>query len=67
MRLKVIVHETNTSGLWAEIPSLPGCISRGNNYQELINNLYSSVERKLAIDKSDLNLATNSKLMEVII
>ncbi len=67
MRLKVIVHETNTSGLWAEIPSLPGCISRGNNYQELINNLYSTVERKLAIDKSDLNLATNSKLMEVIL
>lgn len=67
MRLKIIVHETDTSGLWAEIPSLPGCISRGNNYQELINNLYSTVEKKLSIDKNELELSTNSKLMEVII
>ena len=66
MRLKIIVHETETSGLWAEVPSLPGCISRGKNYQELITNLYSAVDRTLSIEKDSLKLSNNSKIMEVI-
>jgi len=66
MRLKIIVHETEKSGLWAEVPSLPGCISRGSSYQELITNLYSAVERTLSLDKDSLKLSNNSKIMEVI-
>lgn len=66
MRLKVIVHETETNGLWAEVPSLPGCVSRGDNYQELITNLYSAIERTLSLDKGSDKLARNSKIMEVI-
>lgn len=67
MRLKIIVHETDTTGLWAEVPSLPGCVSKGKNYQELIGNLYATLEKTLSVDNSTLNLASNSKLMEVII
>ncbi len=67
MRLKIIVHETDTTGLWAEVPSLPGCVSRGKNYQELMGNLYSTLEKTLSVDKSKLNLTSNSRLMEVII
>ncbi len=67
MRLKIIVHETDTTGLWAEVPSLPGCVSRGKNYQELMGNLYSTLEKTLSVNSSDLNLSENTKLMEVII
>lgn len=67
MRLKIIVHETDTTGLWAEVPSLPGCVSRGKNYQELIGNLYSTLEKTLSVDHRDLTLSSKSKLMEVII
>jgi len=67
MRLKIIVHETEKSGLWAEVPSLPGCISRGNNYQELMTNLYSAVERTLSLDKKGRKLSNKSKIMEVIL
>jgi len=67
MRLKIIVHETDTTGLWAEIPSLPGCVSRGKNYQELMGNLYSTLEKTLSVDRSEIELTSNSKLMEVII
>jgi predicted RNase H-like HicB family nuclease len=67
MRLKVILHETETSGLWAEVPSLPGCYGRGKNYQELITNLYSAVERTLSMDENMQKKAHNaSKIMEVI-
>jgi predicted RNase H-like HicB family nuclease len=67
MRLKIIVHETDTTGLWAEVPSLPGCVSRGKNYQELMGNLYSTLEKTLSVDHRELDLTSNSKLMEVII
>jgi len=67
MRLKVIVHETEKSGLWAEVPSLPGCVSRGNNYQELMTNLYSAVEKTLSVDKDSRTLSKKSKIMEVIL
>ena len=67
MRLKVIVHETEKSGLWAEVPSLPGCVSRGNNYQELMTNLYTAVERTLSFDKNGQKLSKKSKIMEVIL
>lgn len=68
MRLKVILHETETSGLWAEVPSLPGCYGRGKNYQELITNLYSAVERTLSMESTQKKEKANraSKIMEVI-
>ncbi len=67
MRLKIIVHETDSTGLWAEVPSLPGCVSRGKNYQELMGNLYSTLEKTLSVDQTQLHLTNNAKLMEVII
>lgn len=27
MKLKVIIHEAEEGGLWAEIPALPGCVT----------------------------------------
>ena len=66
MRLKIIVHETEKSGLWAEVPSLPGCVSRGNNYQELITNLNSAVQRTLSPHMDSFKLSHNSTIMEVI-
>jgi len=29
MKLKVIIHEAEEGGFWAEVPSLPGCASQG--------------------------------------
>jgi len=28
MKLKVIVHETEEGGYWAEVPSIPGCATQ---------------------------------------
>ncbi|MEW6107047.1 MAG: type II toxin-antitoxin system HicB family antitoxin, partial [Bacillota bacterium] len=29
MKLKVIVHEAEEGGYWAEVPSIPGCATQG--------------------------------------
>ena len=29
MKLKVIVHQAEEGGYWAEVPAIPGCVSQG--------------------------------------
>jgi predicted RNase H-like HicB family nuclease len=35
MRVKVIVPEAEEGGFWAEVPSIPGCATQGNMFEEL--------------------------------
>jgi predicted RNase H-like HicB family nuclease len=44
MKLKVIVHEAEEGGYWAEVPSIPGCATQGDTFEELLQNLYEAVE-----------------------
>jgi predicted RNase H-like HicB family nuclease len=39
MKLKVIVHEAEEGGFWAEVPALPGCMTQGETKEELMKNL----------------------------
>ena len=38
MSLKVVIHEEEEGGYWAEAPSLPGCVSQGETLEELEEN-----------------------------
>ncbi len=35
MKYKVIIHEAEEGGYWAEVPSLPGCFSQGETFEEV--------------------------------
>jgi predicted RNase H-like HicB family nuclease len=39
MRLRVIVHEAEEGGYWAEVPGFPGCVSEGDTLEELRENI----------------------------
>ena len=39
MKLKVLVHAAEEGGFWAEIPALPGCLSEGETYDEVLSNI----------------------------
>jgi len=39
MRYKVIVHEAEEGGYWAQAPSLPGCVSQGETLEEVKDNI----------------------------
>ena len=43
VKLKVIVHETEEGGYWAKVPSIPGCTTQRNSFEELLQNLYEAV------------------------
>ena len=44
MKLKVIIHEAVEGGYWAEVPSIPGCATQGETFDELLANIYEAVE-----------------------
>ena len=44
MRLKTIIHEAEEGGFWEEVPAIPGCATQGYSFEELLENLYESVE-----------------------
>ncbi len=50
MKLKVIIHEAEEGGLWAEVPALPGCVTQAETMEELIPNIYEAVEGCLSVD-----------------
>lgn len=67
MKLKVIIHEAEEGGFWAEVPSLPGCASQGESMVELINNLYEAVEGCLAIDMENIHLENKDTVGELAV
>jgi predicted RNase H-like HicB family nuclease len=49
VRLKVIIHEAEEGGYWAEVPAIPGCATQGDTFEELLVNLYEAVEACLKV------------------
>ena len=53
MKLKVIIHEAEEGGYWAEVSTIPGCASQGDTFEELLLNLYEAVGACLSVDIDD--------------
>ena len=67
MKLKVIVHEAEEGGYWAEVPSIPGCATQGETFEELLSNLYEAVEACLAVDVNDVSLSEKDRIVEIAV
>ncbi len=50
MKLKVLVHEAEEGGFWAEVPSIPGCSTQGDSIEELIENLHEAIKGCLSVN-----------------
>lgn len=50
MKLKVVVHEAEEGGYWAEVPAIPGCATQGKDFAEVLKNLNEAVAGCLAVD-----------------
>jgi predicted RNase H-like HicB family nuclease len=67
MKLKVIIHDAEEGGYWAEVPSILGCATQGDTFDELLSNLYEAVDACLAVDLGELRLTEDSKIMEIAV
>ncbi len=67
MKVKVVIHEAEEGGFWAEVPSIPGCATQGDSFDELLSNIYEAVEGCLSIDVQDISVSEKDKVMEIAI
>lgn len=71
MKIKVIVHEEENGGFWAEVPALPGCLTQADTWQELLPNLYEAIEGYLIvrseIEESKKEEDANYQIVEIAV
>lgn len=67
MKLKVIVHEAEEGGYWAEVPSIPGCATQGETFEELLQNLYEAIEGCLSVEVSPAQISGKDRVLEIAI
>ena len=67
MKLKVIVHEAEEGGDWAEVPSIPGCATQGETFDELLGNIYEAVEGCLSVDIKDVKVTGKDRILEIAV
>ena len=56
MKFKVIVHEAEEGGYWAEVPTIPSCATQGRTFDELLSSIQEVVKGCLAVDVSDASV-----------
>jgi predicted RNase H-like HicB family nuclease len=55
MRIKIVVHEAEEGGFWAEVPAIPGCATEGETMDELLRNVRDAIEGCLLVKMAPPN------------
>jgi predicted RNase H-like HicB family nuclease len=66
MKIKVVVHEAEEGGFWAEVPAIPGCVSQGETLDELMQNVREAIEGCLATEVSPPSPGGREQFLEII-
>ena len=68
MKLKVVVHEAEEGGYWAEVPAIPGCATQGDTFEELLHNLYEAVEGCMSVEvEKPIRKKGKRRVMEIAV
>ena len=67
MKIKVVVHDAEEGGFWAEVPAIPGCVSQGETFEELLQNLYDAIEGCLSVDVAPPRPDGKERVIEIAV
>ncbi len=67
MKIKVVIHEAEEGGYWAEVPAIPGCATQGDTFEELLQNLYEAVEGCLSVDVDQPASKDSARVVEIVV
>src|SRR2546425_11342956 len=67
MKIKVVVHEAEEGGFWAEVPAIPGCASQGETMDELLRNLKEAIEGCLSVDVAEPKPGGKERILEIAV
>lgn len=65
MKIKVVVHEAEEGGYWAEVPAIPGCASQGETMEELLKNVREAIEGCLSVDVKEPEATNKGQVLEI--
>ena len=67
MKIQVVIHEAEEGGYWAEVPSIPGCATQGDSFEELLSNLYEAVEGCLSVEIAEVPVSDTDRVIEIAV
>lgn len=67
MKMKVIIHEAEEGGYWAEVPAIPGCATQGETFEELLQNLYEAIEGCMSVDLDAVKINSKDRIVEIAV
>jgi predicted RNase H-like HicB family nuclease len=67
MKIKVVVHDAEEGGFWAEVPAIPGCATQGETFEELLQNLYEAIEGCLSVDVDAPKSDGTQRVLEIAV
>ncbi|MUG91170.1 DUF1902 domain-containing protein [Scytonema sp. UIC 10036] len=67
MKFKAIVHQAEEGGFWAEVPALPGCITEGDTWEELMTNLKDAIEGWLEVANESHSTNDTDRIVEIAV
>ena len=67
MTLKAIVHHAEEGGYWAEVPSLPGCVTQGETLDEVKANLREAIDGWLSAGVEERESNPSDEVLELTV
>jgi predicted RNase H-like HicB family nuclease len=65
VKVKVVVHEAEEGGYWADVPAIPGC--EGETWEELLTNLHEAIEGCLSVEVAQSESFPTDRVLEIAV
>lgn len=66
MKIEIVIHTAEEGGYWAEVTSLPGCVTQGDTFEELVANLKDAIDGCLYVLADNVKTVLDQDLQETI-
>jgi predicted RNase H-like HicB family nuclease len=67
MKLQIVLESSEDGGFTASVPSLPGCVSEGDNREEALRNIREAIELYLEPVDEDLAGKEGAEVAELVV
>jgi len=67
MNVRVVVHQAEEGGYWAEVPAIPGCATQGETWEELLTNLHEAIEGCLSVEVAQTESFPTDRVLEIAV
>ena len=65
MTLRIVLEPSEDGGYTVTVPSLPGCISEGENREEALKNIKEAIVLYLEPIEDDIDFSEDAELVEI--